>query len=149
MSMGEFLDKNLQEIYALIDNADVLAVGFLRIAQRLLVDTRYDDTDPPMIRVVEQVASVEDRLRHLQRIRPRFQSPERFTFFMWPLSIGSLESLGVWERIIGRCYKSGYTAEVEAQAKTAIDELRSLERRETFEAITGPRYRSIWERKRS
>ncbi len=146
--MEEFLNKNLQEIYTLIDNADVLAVGFLRIQQRLLVDTRYDPADPPMIKVVEQVASVEERLKNLQRMRPRFQSPERFTFFMWPLSVSSLESLGIWERILNQCYKSSYATEVEEQGKTAIDELRSLERRETFEAIAGPRYRSIWERKR-
>ena len=147
MSMQDFLDKNLQEINAIADSADVLAIGFIRISQRLLVDKRYDTADDPMIRIVEQVASIEERMRHLNRIRPRFPSPQRFTFFMWPLSVNSLESLGVWERILESCRNSGYTKEVDEQAEAAIRELRSLERREIFEAIAGPRYRSIWGRK--
>ncbi|MSQ14706.1 MAG: hypothetical protein EXR50_02440 [Dehalococcoidia bacterium] len=144
--MQEFLDENLQELDVIIDNADVLALGFLRIEKRLLIDKRYDALDSPMILIVDQVASVEERLRHLRRLRPRFPNPERFTFFIWPLSVSSLESLGVWGRILKQCRASGYTKEVDNQAEEVIRDIRSLERRETFEAIAGPKYRSIWER---
>lgn len=143
--MQEFLDKNLNEIYQAVDSADVLAVGFSRIAQRLLVDTRFDSQEPPMFRVVEQVSSVEERLRELKRIRPRFPKPERFTFFMWPISVASLQSLGVWERVLKQCLKSSYP-EVEEQARAAFQELLALERREALEAIAGSKYRSIWQR---
>ena len=146
--MEEFVQKNLEELAQLISSADVLAIGFSRITQRLLVDFRYDHTEGPMVKVVEPVTSVEERVRVLRSTRPRFPTPERFTFFVWPRSVVALKEMGLWDMIVGRCQRSGYR-DIDDQCRRAFRELQSIERKEVLDAVSGDRYRSLWERSKS
>ena len=143
--MEEFVQKNLGELAQLISAADVLAVGFSKITQRLLVDFRHDHEEGPMIKVVEPVTSVEERVRELRRTRPRFANPEQFTFFVWPKSVAAFKDMGLWEMIIARCLTSEHSS-VEETCQRAFEELQTIEHREVLEAISGNRYRSLWER---
>lgn len=145
MDMDNFISINLQQVTRAVEAADVLIVGFTLFPERLLADTRWSSYDPPMIKVVAPVASVEERLVELRELRPRFPDPERFIFFVWPRGIATLESLGVWERIVQRCNASGH-ADVQEACRVALKELRRLEREEIIQAIHGSRYRSLWAR---
>ena len=146
--MEEFVQKNLEELAQLISSADVLAVGLSRITQRLLVDFRHDHEEAPMVKVVDPVTSVEERVRELRRTRPRFPNPERFTFFVWPKSVTAFKDMGLWEMIIARCLTSGHSG-VEEMCQRAFEELQTIERREVLEAISGDKYKSLWERSKS
>ena len=61
-----------------------------------------------MVRVVEPVASVEERFFWLGKERPRSASPERFTFFLWPHSVRYFEESGLGEMIRHRVYPLGF-----------------------------------------
>ncbi len=147
MDNNEFMSANLQRVFEAIETSEVLAVGFSIFPQRLFLDPRSSYSEPPLIRVVEPVESANDRVRWLKKVRPGFSSPSVVHFFVWPRRIGTLESTGVWARIVKRCLDSGH-ASVAGACNAALDELYQLERQEIFEAIKGQKYRSLWERQR-
>src|ERR1041384_3159354 len=98
MDLAEFTNQNVERFAELADAAEVLAVGFRLFPQRLIIDFRYDEIDPPMIKVAQRVNSAQERLRELAKARPRFTTPERFFFILWPRSIDALKETGIWGR---------------------------------------------------
>lgn len=147
MDLDEFMSINLQRVYDAIETAEVLAVGFSLFPQRVFLDPRFSEDEPPFISVVEPVESAEDRVQWLRRIRPQFAAPSQVHFFVWPRRIGSLESMGVWQRLVQRCLNSGHGSAAGA-CNQVLDELYKLERHQIQEAIHGASYRSLWERTR-
>lgn len=135
---------DLEELRNVVDSADVFTIGFRTFPDRLIVDSRSNDDVPPMIRLVEPVATVEERFFWLGKERPHFGSPERFTFFLWPHSIRYFEESGLGEIIRQRLYPTGDATA--PQVAAAIHNLYVLERRAEHDAITGENYHTLWER---
>lgn len=98
-----------------------------------------------MVAVVQPVASVEERIKELLKIRPQFPPPEDFSFFLWPRRIATFELQGVWPRIVQRCLDSGH-ARIAGDCNQALERLYQLERGAIRDAIRGLRYQTIWER---
>lgn len=145
MEIQDFIQENVKRFMELAEAAEVLAVGFRLFPQRLIFDTRYTEQDPPFLKVVQRVNSVEERLRELAKIRPNFRTPERFYFTVWPRSIPAFRETGAWDCIIGRCQASGHSS-IMKDCDLAWSVLLGLERQETQQAINGEGYRTIWER---
>jgi hypothetical protein len=95
-----FLDYD--EIIRTIRSADVVTLRFVIINQRLLIDNRSSEIDPPLVKVVPRATSVEERFRSLKQLRPRFRLPEKISAIWWPKSIKSLVDHGVWDAIVQR-----------------------------------------------
>jgi len=145
MDIDEFTQQNVSRFLELVDAAEVLAVGFRLFPQRLLVDTRHTGDTPPMIKVVQRVNSIEERVRELAKTRPALPTPQRFYFTIWPRSIEALREAGIWQRILARCESSGH-ASVKRDCELAWKVLMGLERQEIQQAIKGEGYKAIWER---
>lgn len=140
---------DLDEVMQVIDTAEVLVVRFAILEERLLMDARCDGEEGPLIRLVPRVNSVEERFRNLKQLRPRLSLPERIMSFMWPRNIQTLESSGVWLRIVQRLQATGYPG-VDEQCAAVFQELLRKERSEIVAAIKGGEgYHSLWERKAS
>lgn len=138
---------DLDEVMQVIDTAEVLVVRFAILEKRLLVDTRCDPQEGPLIRLVPRVSSVEERFRHLKQMRPRFPLPQRIMSFLWPRNVETLRVAGVWPRIVQRLRATGYP-DVEEQCAAVFQELLREERAEVIAAIKGGEgYHSLWERK--
>lgn len=146
MDVSDFMRVNADRILEVVDGAEVLAVGFSLFPERLLIDFRHNEQEPPLIQVAQPVNSAEERLKELAKLRPAFTNPEHFYFFMWPRSVDSFVELSVWERITARCEASGHPEVAEA-CQAALARLRELEREEKLQAIGGPKYRTVWQRK--
>lgn len=139
---------DLQEVCRVIDTADVVIVRFRRLQPRLLIDSRRSEIDGPLIKLVPQAQSVEDRFRSLKQLRPRFPLPDRITSFEWPHHIALLQSSGIWQHVEQRLTGSGGAPAAE-RAKAILRELLTAERREEIAAIRGgDGYQTLWERKR-
>lgn len=141
------LSLNLTEVVEAIGKSDVLVLGFLHLAPRVLFDTRQDG-DRPLFRLVPPVRTPEERFAQLRKLRPGLQDPQRFVFIQWPLGLTSLVDAGVWTAIVNHC-----TA---ADAERASDEcegimrrLQELDRKEDREAIHGDSYRTVWPPRRN
>ncbi len=134
---------DLPEIENIVQSADVFAGSFRLFPERLLIDTRHDDREMPMVAIVDPVESVQERFFWLGQHRPSLGLPKSFMFFYWPHSVGFLTESGVWAKIVERIVRSGFSGARE----TCDDALRDLVERErtaTIDAINGARHQTLW-----
>lgn len=144
--MSDEYGVDLDEVFRVIDGADVLIVRFQITQQRLLVDFRTDLDNPPYTSLVDPVRSIEERVRSIKRARPSFPYPEKLMTFHWPREARVLVSSGVWDRIEARLVAIGGEASIEG-AHSTRDALLAAEREETMSAIRGDdRWKTLWER---
>ena len=139
-----FLDLN--EIIETVRSVDVLTFRFVIVSQRLLVDGRYTEIDPPLVKLVPPAASVEERFRSLKRLRPRFRLPEKITSIWWPRYVSSLVDSGIWGALVERLADKGFPEAVR-RCEQVLQELKDLERSEVRSAIRGEGYRPLWQRR--
>jgi len=138
---------DMDEATRVIDTADVLVVRFAILDKRLLIDTRTDDHDGPLIAVVDKAGSVEERFKSLKKLRPRFSLPEKIMSFMWPRHIETFRRSGLAKRITDRLVSIG-GEDMIAHADKTFDELAGREKREVATAIRGGEsYQTLWERR--
>ena len=135
---GQLVD--VEAVGEAIDRSDVLTIGFRSFSERLIVDSRRNEAVGPMVRVVEPVGGVEERMFWLGRNRPQFGLPEQFTFFVWPHSIDLFESLGLDATLLAHIGADGT-----AQLAVAMDEVRRLERSSRRSSIDGDQWRTLWD----
>lgn len=139
------LDVNIEAVNQVLNQGDVITIGFTTFPQRLLVDVRANEHQGSFAGVVAPVATVQERYHWLGRYRGTFGAPEAFTFFVWPLSVRTLVERDVLAPLRGR---------LDAQGKEALDaalqELLALERDAFRAAIRGDEpWRPLWERARA
>jgi hypothetical protein len=128
-----------------IGEAAVITLHFPMLRRTLLIDTRSGPSDGPIVCVVSMVNNSAERFESLRRLRPELPRPESLTMIPWPRTVGTLESTGVWDRILARLQVTG-GPEVLIEARRCLRELRSLELSELRHAITGSQYRTVWGR---
>lgn len=134
---------DLGEIEKTVASADVFAVGFRLFPERLLIDTRHDSREMPMVAIADPVASVQERFFWLGQHRPSLGMPQAFMFFFWPHSARFLEESGLWEKICERIISSGFSGARET-CDAALQDLIARERAANVEAIIGQRYQTVW-----
>ena len=98
---------DVDEVFRNIDGADVISIYFPLLRKTLLIDTRFSEEDPPMVRVMPMVRTVEERRRALRRLRPQFSRPREIAIVPWPKYVDSLVHLGVWQRVLDRILHLG------------------------------------------
>ncbi len=134
---------DLVDIAQTIRSSEVLAIRFVAVGHRLLLDFRSSEIDGPMVRVVTPVKSIEERYRSLRQLRPRFAPPEKIVAIWWPRFVSSLESTGIWAAVMERVSETGHSDAVR-QATAALAELVELERRQQQDAVSGAGFRTLW-----
>lgn len=138
-----FLDYD--EIIKTVRTADVVTFRFVIVGQRLLIDNRSSEIDPPLVKLVPRATSIEGRFRSLKQLRPRFKLPDKINAIWWPKSVQSLVEHGVWDAIVQRIADGGFVETVRS-CDEVLDELRTLERQEVHNAITAKEYQALWEK---
>ena len=131
------------EIRDIVKTADVFAIGFRLFPERLLIDTRYDSDETPMVAIVDPVESVQERFFWLGQHRPSLGMPQQFMFFFWPHSVAYLEESGLWRQICDRVTGSGFAGARET-CEAAMRDLIERERAANVDAIVGARYQTLW-----
>ena len=134
---------DFDEISKLVRSADVFTVGFATFPERLIVDTRYNERETPMIQVVEPARSARDRMVWLSRRRPSLGVPEAFSFFAWPHSPNFMVQSGIWDRIRRRV-DADLNSEVSVQCDLAIKQLLNLDREATYALLKGEHCLTLW-----
>ena len=126
-----------------VRNAEVVAFRFVTVPERLLIDNRFSEMDPPMVKLVPKVSSAEERFKSLKMLRPRFRLPAKISAIWWPRYINGLVESGVWEAVVRRIVDNGFP-EAARECEGLLDELRRMERMEMLNAIGGEGYRTLW-----
>lgn len=144
--MSDEYGVDLDEVFKVIDSAEVLVVRFHLIEKRLLADFRIKPGSRPLIQPVTRAESVEDRFRSIKALRPEFPLPEKVMSFHWPRSLQVLLASGVWQHLVDRMSALGDGDTTEECARV-MQELLAEERREVHGAIRGTNhYQTLWER---
>lgn len=135
---------DLSEVIRSLQKAEVISIYFSLMRKTLLIDTRCNDLDGPMVRIVPMADTVEERIASLQRLRPRFPRPDSITILPWPKYVASLRRLGIWDGLTRRFLEAG-RPETVRQLESLFQDLEALEVQEVRRAITGERYETLWE----
>lgn len=139
---GDF-EIDSSQLQDAVRSAEVLSIFFPLVRRSLVIDTRFDAEDGPMVRLMPQVNSLEERCRSIRRVRPRFAQPQKVTAIPWPKYVNSLVQTGVVARIRHRLAQSGFQGSLRALDK-ALEELRRREKEELAAVIRGDHYHTIW-----
>jgi hypothetical protein len=139
---GNFLFE-MDEVFRNIQAAEVMSIFFPALRKALVVDTRFNATDGPMVRLLPMAGSPQERLRSIRRLRPGFPRLQNLTLIPWQRYVDSLVTMGVWAKIEDRIKESGDVSAIEA-CGAALSELRHAERRELYAVIVGEGYQTIW-----
>jgi hypothetical protein len=120
-----------------------MSIFFPSFRRALIIDTRSNTDDGPMVRLMPMASSPQDRVRSIRKLRPGFPRLQNLTLIPWQRYVDSLVNLGVWEKIVKRIEESGDPKAIQA-CDAALTELRRLERQELVAAISGDNYQTIW-----
>ena len=140
---GEFF-LDLDEIVRHIQKAEILSLYFPLLGQALLVDTRCDAQEGPLVRVVPMAGSLEERVNSLKKLRPRFPRPQSLVAIPWTKHVETLGTLGVWGVLVKRVISQGYP-QTEEDFRQAYYQLHRAEKEELDRALRGQGYQSLWE----
>jgi hypothetical protein len=132
------------EIIRTVQRADVVTFRFAIVSERLLIDNRSSEIDPPLVKLVPRATSIEERFRTLKQLRPRFRLPDKISAIWWPKYAHGLKDHGIWDALVARISGAGFSEAAEG-AEAVYEELVELERKELQDALAGDGYHSLWE----
>ncbi len=138
---------DLESIFEVVAEAEVIVSRFATVSQRLLFDTHHTEMDSLLLlKSIPRSKSLEDQFRTLKRLRLRFGPPDVGDPFWWPKYTDSLRESGILERVQRRISQAGYPQLAEA-VEEILQDLCRQEKTEKQKAITGTGYHTLWERK--
>ena len=144
--MDEDFEYDLDDVFSNIKEAEVMSLFFPTFRKAVVIDTRVNETEGPMVCVLPMAASPQERLRSIKKLRPDFPRLQNLTLIPWPRYVDSLVDLGVWDRIIQRFKDTGHEETV-LECGTILEELIRLEKSELAAVIRGDNYHTIWSTK--
>jgi hypothetical protein len=126
----------------LLNQSDLITIGFTLFPERLLVDTRSNDQEGQFAEMVAPVGTVQERYLWLGKHRSSFGPPEGFAFFVWPHTVRNLV-----ERDALAPLKARLTPEARENLEVAIATAAELERQAMKEIVKGSeRWPAVWDR---
>ena len=145
--MDQEFRLDLNQVRRSVERAEVITVHFVYFGSTLLLDTRTNATEGPLARVRPSVASIEERIKDIRSLRPRFARPESLTYIPWPKYVASLRESGVWDIIVDRLVAVG-GPDLRAELEALYRQLRVDEWNEYRRAIAGAGYKTLWKDER-
>jgi hypothetical protein len=139
---GDFV-LDIEDVNDSVEHAEVMSLSFPKFNQALVIDTRSNSAEGPLVCIMPMVGSPQERIRSIHKVRTGFPRIESLTVIPWPRYVDSLVSLGVWDRIKDRLAASGHNAP-NAACDALLKDLRRLEKEEIAAVLTGDNYHTIW-----
>jgi hypothetical protein len=138
-------DQFLGQVLSAITEADVISIFLPLLRRALVIDLRGAPEAPPMVRVLGQVNSIEERISSIERLRPDMGKVRSILGVPWLKSVRSLEEVGITDRIIERLSEVGMDHSESVPAlRDAINQLWKIERLAFAGLIRGEGYRTLW-----
>lgn len=144
----ESRDEFITQVLSTIDEAEVLTIFFPNLTKALVVDTRRNQEDGPIIKVVNQVNSMEERMASIEKMRPGFGKVRSIAGIPWTKSIRTLKENGVMTRLEQRLNRAGQESYIAAQnCNEAFSKLCEIEHKQWTTLIKNENsmYKSIWQ----
>ncbi len=144
---GDF-EFDVDEILTDLKGADVLSIFFPMFRKSLVLDLRSTEHSGPMVKIMSMVASPQERMRSIRRLRPGFPRRHSLSVIAWPRYVDSLRAHGIWQQLVERLKGAGHKRAAEYMDK-ALQELRRQEKAEMARVVMGDNYHTIWTSQRT
>ncbi len=144
----ESRDEFISQVLSTIDEAEVLTIFFPNLAKALIVDTRRNYEEGPLVKVVNQVNSMEERMAAIEKMRPGLGRVRSIAGIPWTKSIRTLRENGIITRLQQRLALSAQESYNAGQAcEEAFEKLQQVEYAQWADLIKGRNqlYKTIWE----
>jgi hypothetical protein len=138
---------DLNDVLRNVATGEVISILLTMLNKVLLIDTRSDALEGPMVRIEPRVQNIEERFRRLRRLRPRFPQPEAIIVVPWPRPVAGLERMGIIDALSKRFAQEGFVTAIQ-DLRRCYEELKAMEQDLIRKAITGEDFHTIWEAKR-
>jgi hypothetical protein len=141
-------DEFIVQVLSTIDEAEVVTIFFPNLAKALVVDARISLEEKPLIKVVNQVNSMEERMASIEKMRPALGRIRSIAGIPWTKSIRSIGENDIMDRIEQRLTSAGLDIfAAQAACAEAFTKLKEIERTQWVDLIKGtsPFYKTIWE----
>jgi len=141
-------DEFIMQVLSTIDEAEVMTIFFPNLAKALVVDTRAGMEDKPLVRVMNQLNSMEERMGSLEKMRPSLGRVRSIAGIPWTKSIRTLRDNEIIDRLVVRLVMAGLpTHEANQICADAFRKLVEVEQAQWIDLIKGynPLYKTIWE----
>jgi len=139
---GDFV-LDLDNVLESIETAEVFSLSFPTFNRSLVIDTRSNSVDGPLVGIELMVNSPQERIRSIRRMRSGFPRIDSLTVIPWLRYVDSLVSLGIWDRIVQRMVAAGHSDPF-STCNALLRELRRLEGDELAAVLRGDNYHTIW-----
>lgn len=140
-------DEFIIQVLSTIEEAEVLTIFFPNLMKALVVDVRHNLEEGPMVRVVNQVSSMEERMAIIEKMRPRMGRVRSIAGIPWTKSIRTLKENEIIDRLEARLLAAGMDKlEAVRVCEEAFQQLKEVEYNQWVELIKGksPLYKTIW-----
>jgi len=141
-------DEFITQVLSTIEESEVLTIFFPNLAKALVADLRRNHEEGPVVRVANQVNSMEERMSTIEKMRPGLGRVRSIAGIPWTKSVRTLQENGVVDRLQDRLIAAGLNTYEAAQVcSDAFNKLKEVERAQWIDLIKGhsPLYRTIWE----
>ena len=138
-------EQFVQQMISAMDDAEVISIFFPLLRRALIIDARRSPDQPPLITLMPQVASVEERIAMIEAQRPGLGKVRAILAVPWLRSVRELGERGIVPVLVERLAKSGLSPEVSRpRLEKALDRLWRVERLAFASLIRGEGYQTIW-----
>lgn len=142
-------EEFLSQVLGAIAEAETIAIFFPILRRALVVDIRHDESTSPLVKVMPQVQSMEERIKAVERLRPELGKVRSILGVPWMKSVRRLREHGVTDRLIERLVEVGMPpSTATATVHESIEQLWRLECMAFARMIRGEGYKTIWAAKR-
>jgi len=138
-------DAFLNQVLAAIAEADVVSIFLPLLRRAIVIDLRHEPGIPPMVKVMPQAGSMDERIAGIELQRPELGKIRSILGIPWLKSVRNLRDEGVTERLIQRLIEAGMSPdESERALSKAVNSLWGIERMAFVSLIKGEGYKTLW-----
>ena len=138
-------DALTPSIAASIAEANVISILFPALRRSLVVDTRVDEEHDPLVRIMPQVNSFEERIRTIEEIRPRLGKVRAILGIPWMRSLRELEDARVPDGLVERLVSAGVSPhEAQNLVSGALRQLKNYEQMAFERLVKGQGFSTLW-----
>ncbi|MEO8286440.1 MAG: hypothetical protein ABI670_08380 [Chloroflexota bacterium] len=143
-------DQFLTQILSAIVEADVISIFFPLLRRALVIDMRESGENRPVIQIMGQANSMEERIVSIEKLRPNLGKIRSILGVPWLKSVRSVEEAGILDSLVDRLSAAGmHPAESRPALRRAINQLWNIERLAFVGLIQGEGYKTLWTSKQS
>jgi hypothetical protein len=138
-------DSVIASITSSIADASVISILFPALRRSLVIDARSDEEHDPIVLVMPQVTTFEERIRRIEKLRPRLGKVRAILGVPWMRSLRELEDARIPDGLVQRLVAAGVTpADALEQVTASLRQLKRYEQLSFTRLVKGQGFANLW-----